>query len=197
MIFQPAYFPNIETFNAMANAPEISFETGDFFQKQTYRTRCHIYSANGLLAMNIPVKHDKKEHRFTRDVRLENDFDWQNNHFKTLQNAYRSSPYFEYFEDELSILYREKDVFLIDFLFKTIDFSFNVLELDKKYLKIEEYQPFYPQGTDKRQLIQAKVENNSTFKHYTQVFENKYGFISNLSILDLIFNEGTNALAYL
>lgn len=197
VIFQPAYFPNIATFQAMLQADVLAFETGDFFQKQTYRTRCHIYSANGLLTMNIPVKHDQKEHRFTRDVRLENDFAWQKNHFKTLQNAYRSSPYFEYFEEELAVLYQHKDTFLLDFIFRTIDLSFSLLQVNKKYKKIVEYNLQYPEKQDFRCLVNAKTTQNSYVKSYTQVFEAKHGFVPNLSIVDLLFNEGNNAISYL
>jgi len=193
MIFQPAYFPNIETFQWILQAQEVIFEIQEHYQKQTYRTRCSIYSANGLLSMNIPIKHQKLEHQFTKDVRIENDFQWKKNHFKTLQNAYRSSPYFEYYEDDIAKIYEKKEIFLLDFIFKTIDLSLYLLQNPISYLKTEIYQPHITNDIDCRNLIDAKNVKPLELTAYTQVFDSKYGFIPNLSILDLLFNEGPNA----
>lgn len=197
MIFQPAYFPNIETFKNILKYDEIFFEMNDFFEKQTFRTRCNIYSANGLLSMNIPIKHNKFERQLTKDVKLENDFNWQKNHFKTIQNSYRSSPYFEYYEDEIVNIYSKKEDFLIDFLMKTFELSQKLIQKKTTYKPTNEYFKKYPTN-DYRNLIDAKkqIELND-FKTYTQVFEVKHGFIPNLSILDLLFNEGPNSISYL
>lgn len=72
MLIQPSYFPNIETFQHLMKAETIIFEIQDYYQKQTYRTRCNIYSANGLLSMNIPIKHQKMERQYTKEVKIEN-----------------------------------------------------------------------------------------------------------------------------
>lgn len=194
MIFQPTYFPNIETFHTMLSTEEILFETQDYYQKQTYRTRCNIYAANGLFSMNIPIKHQKNIHQYTKDVLIENDFDWQKNHLKTLQNAYRSSPYFEFYENHLIEIYQKKEKYLIEFLFKTIDLSFELLQIQKKYAKTEEYILNYPDDSDFRILSDAKTKSAFQGKKYPQVFESKHGFIPNLSILDLLFNEGPNSV---
>jgi hypothetical protein len=193
MIFQPAYFPNIETFQWILQATEVIFEIQEHYQKQTYRTRCSIYSANGLLSMNIPIKHQKLEHQFTKNVKIENDFKWQQNHFKTLQNAYRSSPYFEYYEDDIAKIYENKETYLLDFIFKTIDLSLDLLQNPTSYRKTEIYQPYISHDTDCRNLIDAKNLKQFDFTTYTQVFDSKHGYIPNLSILDLLFNEGPNA----
>ncbi len=195
MIFRPAYFPNIETFSEMIKSKHIILETNDFFEKQTYRTRCHIYSPNGLLMMNIPIKHQKKEHQFTKDVLLENDFAWQKNHFKTIQNSYRSSPYFEYYEDEIENLYRVKEQFLLDFILKSIELSYKLLQIPFDYQNTETFEKLLP--NDFRYLIDAKKESTAHFKPYTQVFHVKNGFIPNLSILDLLFSEGPNSANHL
>jgi hypothetical protein len=197
MITHPTYFPSIESIKLMIHANDLMFEIQDHFKKQTYRTRCNIYSANGLLSMNIPIKHQKLEHQYTKDVKVENDFQWQKNHLKTLQNAYRSSPFFEYYEDEIVKIYSEKQTFLIDFIFKTIDLSFNLLQKNINYSKSKEYFPLNHYEDDFRNLVEAKIPRYTELKSYHQVFSQKYGFIPNLSILDLLFNEGPNSYEFL
>jgi hypothetical protein len=197
MLIQPSYFPNIETFQHLLKAEALIFEVQDYYQKQTYRTRCNIYSANGLLSMNIPIKHQKIERQYTKEVKIENDFPWQKNHLKTLQNAYRSSPFFEYYEDEIEKLYSTKETFLIDFLFKTIDLSFKLLQNPIHYTQTDLYKTNYDVQQDLRFLAEAKNVRKIDMQPYPQVFEVKHGFIPNLSILDLLFNEGPNASLYL
>jgi hypothetical protein len=193
MILQPAYFPNIETFQHIMKAEELIFEVQDYYQKQTYRTRCSVYSANGFLSMNIPIKHQKMGRQYTKDVQIENEFQWQKNHLKTLQNAYRSSPFFEYYEDEIDNLYSIKETYLLDFLFKTIDLSLKLLQNSYKYSKTDIFKPIYKDQQDLRYLIEAKTSRDISMQTYPQVFDSKHGFLSNLSLLDLLFNEGPNA----
>jgi hypothetical protein len=193
MLIQPSYFPNIETFQHLMKAENIIFEVQDYYQKQTYRTRCNIYSANGLLSMNIPIKHQKMERQYTKEVKIENEFPWQKNHFKTLQNAYRSSPFFEYYEDDIQKIYQSQEVYLIDFLFKTLELSYKLLQTPLQYSKTEAYHKQYTDIEDFRYLVEAKLETKREFPVYSQVFESKHGFLANLSILDLLFNEGPQA----
>ena len=92
----PTYFPSISHFAVMAQSENITFEMEDNFQKQTNRNRTYIYSPNGIQLLNIPVKHSKTLHQKTKDVLIENEFDWQKQHFKSLEAGYRSSPFFEF-----------------------------------------------------------------------------------------------------
>jgi hypothetical protein len=197
MIFQPTYFSPIYQFQQLVATDTVIFETQDNFQKQTYRTRCSIYGANGKLSLNIPIKHSKGTRQTTRDVKIENAFPWQKNHFKSIENAYRSSPYFEFYEDDLRPLYETEYKYLLDFLFKTQELSFELLQLDISYKKTNQYIAAYPQKEDFRFLAIAKSKQEFPVKEYTQVFQEKHGFIPNLSILDLLFNEGPNALSLL
>jgi len=105
-LFIPTYFSPISQYVAIENSKEIIFENQDNFQKQTYRNRCYIYGANGKQLLNVPIKHNKTDKRQkTKDTLIENSFPWQDQHFKSLQSAYRSSPFFEFFEDD-SIYFR-------------------------------------------------------------------------------------------
>lgn len=196
ILLQPTYFPSISTFVAMANAETITFEIDDNFQKQTNRNRMYIYSPNGLQMLNIPVKHSKEAHQKTRDIKIETDFNWQKQHFKSLEAAYRSSPFFEYFEDDIRKIFDKKHTFLLDLNFETLTIVSKCLGLPFNYKKTEEYFNEVPQFLDYRTLANGK-KDTFKFESYTQVFGEKFGFINNLSILDLLFNEGRYAKEYL
>ena len=196
ILLQPTYFPSISTFVAMAKAETITFEMDDNFQKQTNRNRMYIYSPNGLQMLNIPVKHSKEAHQKTIDIKIETDFNWQKQHFKSLEAAYRSSPFFEYFEDDIRKIFDKKHTFLLDLNFETMTLVSKCLGLPFDYKKTEEYFNEVPQFLDYRTLANGK-KDTSKFESYTQVFGEKFGFINNLSILDLLFNEGRYAKEYL
>ena len=97
ILIHPTYFPSISHYVAMLKADSVTFEMEDNFQKQTNRNRMYIYSPNGIQMLNIPIKHSKEKHQKYKDVRIENDFGWQKNHFKSLEAAYRTSPFFFFF----------------------------------------------------------------------------------------------------
>ena len=197
ILLHPTYFPNISNLVAMVNAKDVVFETDDNFLKQTYRNRCYIYGANGKLGLNIPVIHSQKNRQKYRDVKIFNDDDWQSNHWKSLLSAYRTSPFFEYYEDELQPLFSTKADFILDYNLKCFVVICDCLQLEIKFSKNESYQKDLTNKTDYRFLVNAKKEADKQFDSYTQVFDNKHGFIPNLSILDLLFNEGPNSINYL
>lgn len=194
----PTYFPSISHFVAMAQSEKIVFEMEDNFQKQTNRNRTYIYSPNGIQLLNIPVKHSKQIHQKTKDVKIETDFDWQKQHFKSLEAAYRSSPFFEYFEDEIRPVFEKKYTFLVDLNFEAMNIVSKCLRMKFEYETTTEYFREVDSNTilDFRTLADGK-KDDSQFETYTQVFEEKHGFLNNLSILDLLFNEGRYALDYL
>ncbi len=196
-IFHPTYFPNIAHFVAIAKADAIVFEVDDNFLKQTYRNRTYIYGANGKLALNIPVIHTQKSRQKYRDVKIYNEENWQNTHWKSLLSAYRTSPFFEYYEDELQPLFNLKADFILDFNLKCMEVVCDCLQLDLKTSKTDVYKKTVKNTADYRFLVNAKKEKPQQFDCYTQVFGDKHGFISNLSILDLLFNEGPNTMNYL
>lgn len=197
-IVHPTYFPSIAHYVVFANAEEIVFEMEDNFQKQTYRNRTYIYGANGSLMLNVPVRHSKKDkHQKYRDIQIANETAWQRLHFKSLESAYRASPYFEYYEDELLPLFKKKYTYLIDLNFDTIEIINECLQLEVNTQKTQKYQSVVFDLKDFRELVDVKKEAAHQFDEYTQVFDAKHGFLPNLSILDLLFNEGTNALSYL
>jgi hypothetical protein len=194
-ILHPSYFPSISHFVVMAQSDKIVFEMEDNFQKQTNRNRMYIYSPNGIQLLNIPIKHSKENRQMTKDIRLETAFDWQKQHFKSLEAAYRNSPFFEFFEDDIMPVFEKKHTFLMDLNLQTIEIVSKCLRLKLEPTFSTEYFR-NPVLTDFRTLVDGKKDSYE-FQSYPQVFEEKFGYLNNLSILDLLFNEGRHALSYL
>lgn len=194
----PAYFPTIVQTAAMVQAKSVFLEYADNYQKQTYRNRLYIATANGRLGLNIPIKHSKngKNHQKTAEVHLENNFPWQRQHWRSLQIAYRTSPFFEFYEDELYPVYHTQFDKLSTFNEACLDILQDVLQTEFSINFTTEYMA-KPNQKDLRHLIDAKKNIAPELPQYNQVFQEKTGFIPNLTILDLLFNEGPNALNYL
>lgn len=181
----------------MVNHPVI-MEAEDNFQKQTYRNRMYVYGPGGKQLLTIPIKHSKTgDHQKYKDVRIENDFHWRKQHWKTLQTAYRTSPFFEFYEDDLAPVFEKKYDFLMDLNLETIHFALDILQVNPQFGKTRAYEKEVSEFTDYRFLVNAKGEPDFALEPYTQVFGDKHGFIGNLSILDLLFNEGPATLSYL
>ena len=193
IIIHPNYFPNIQQFTQIIKAEKILFEVCDNYQKQTYRNRTYIYGANGKLGLFIPVIHTHKNRELYIDIKISYDSDWMALHLKSLQSAYRSSPYFEYFEDDFINLYSKKEIFLVDFNIKCINLISNLLDVNINYVKSESYNENYSGLIDLRYLSVARKEKEYATPKYIQVFESKYGYLPNLSILDVLFCEGNNS----
>ena len=195
ILIHPTYFPSISHYVAMAKADSITLEMEDNFQKQTNRNRMYIYSANGLQLLNIPVKHLKNNHQMSKDIQLETEFDWQKQHFKSLEAAYRSSPFFEFFEDIIMPVFEKDYKFLMDLNLDTMSIISKCIGIKTKFMQTEEFHK-ETDLVDFRNLAAGK-KDQTEITPYTQVFGEKYGFINNLSVLDLLFNEGRYSLEYL
>jgi hypothetical protein len=196
MVFQPTYFSPLSQYIAIAAAEELIFETEDNFQKQTYRNRCYIYGANGKLLLGIPVMHERTGRRQkTKDIKIDSSFGWQKMHKKSLASAYRSSPYFEYYEEDVLAVLSKPYTFLLDLNLQVHQLVMDALQWDKKVYFTQEFRETVKD--DFRFLASAKLKISSPYESYHQVFSEKFGFIPDLSILDLLFNEGPNAQTYL
>jgi hypothetical protein len=196
-LFIPTYFSPISQYTEIVKASEIIFELDDNFQKQSYRNRCYIYNSNGKQLLTIPVKHLTKDSRKkTRDTLVENDFPWQDQHFKSLQIAYRTSPFFEFFEDDIAPIFEKKYKYLQDLNIDTFLFLTDALQIETNFSKTKEYQ-IETSENDFRLLAEIKQQPKKLVDRYIQMFDDKHGFIPNLSILDLLFMEGPNAISYL
>lgn len=205
ILIHPVYFGSIAQFAAISKADEITFEKQDNFQKQTLRNRTYIATPEGSLLLNIPIKHSskgkrgerKKVHQKYKDVRIENDFPWQREHWKSIQISYRSSPFFEFFEDDFAPLYQKKYQFLMDFNIETFEVLKEALGIDLNINFTDTYEVDTKDKVNYRNLVSAKSSVTFNNDPYTQVLEKYHSFLPNLSVIDLLFNEGTNALSYL
>ncbi len=198
LLIHPAYFPNCLTMACLAQRPVI-WEVCDNFQKQTFRNRCYIATDRGQLMLNIPIRHvggTQGRQRY-RDVRIDNTYNWQRQHWRGLETAYRATPFFEYYEEELRPLFTRSFEYLMDLNFASIEVLCMLVGLHFPEDRTTVYDTSPDTSADGRELIRAKGGNPKQLPPYTQVFQERHGFLSNLSALDLLFNEGTAAADYL
>jgi|TARA_B110000908_G_C10176806_1_gene413626 hypothetical protein len=194
-LFIPTYFSPISQYKAILNSDTLIFEIEDNFQKQTYRNRCYIYGANGKQLLNIPVLQPKSGGKIkTKDILVE-DSNWQKQHFKSLTSAYNHSPFFEFYKDDILIFFGKKHKYLLDITIDSFCLINDALEFSKKYSTSLKYNE--TDLNDCRHFANVKHTTDHFFKPYTQIFDDKHGFIENLSILDLLFMEGPNSFSLL
>ena len=198
LVIHPTYFPNILFFSQILNQDKILFEVNDNYIKQSLRNRTSIYHANGILNLSIPVKYSSKKKQIFKEIEICNETDWQKKHLKSIKFAYRSSPYFEFYENQFEKIFTKKEKFLIDINLKSIELLFELIDRKLKYNFTEKYNQNYTGYVDSREISNFNFSDKSiSFKKYTQVFETKYGFKENLSMLDLLFNYGPNYYNFL
>jgi len=180
----------------LAHQDKATFEVEDNYQKQTYRTRCYIYGANGKQLLYVPIVNANSKQK-TKDVLLDNSTNWRQQHLKSMASAYRSSPFYEFYVDDLVDLYSKKHNYLLDLNLDTQQFIFDNLPIEITTNKTTEFDIEHGEETDFRFLADAKSKEGFNLTEYTQVFSDKHGFIPNLSVLDVLFLEGPNAINYL
>lgn len=197
VLLHPTYFPSIAHFVAMIKAETIVFEVHDNYQKQTYRNRATIFGANGRLDLNAPVHYSQKNRQLYKEVCVSTIDNWQDLHLKSLESAYRASPFFEFYIDDLKPLFEMNVQHIMDFNFKCLEVIFDCLQLPFKYQVTTHFEKEPKNIIDARPLANSRKEIVQNFQSYAQVFDDKHGFLDNLSILDLLFNEGPNSTIYL
>ncbi|TLP80577.1 WbqC family protein [Maribacter sp. ACAM166] len=197
-LIHPTYFPNILTFSYIMHH-SICWEVEDNYQKQTFRNRTYISTDRGKHIMSIPIVHAGKANgrKKYKDVIIDNSYPWQRQHWRTLETAYRTSPFFEFYEDEIKTLYTQTFERLLDFNLKTIEIIFDCLQLEMPKTTSEIFEEIPANKKDFRSLASAKFKHQLSIEPYVQVFGDRHGFLNNLSILDLLFNVGPNAVNYL
>jgi hypothetical protein len=192
------YLPPIEYFTVLNQyKPDILMEKHEHFPKQTYRNRAHIYSPEGVLQLVVPVVKGSKVHTPVKDVKISNDFAWQRLHWLGLQACYRRSAYFEFYEDDFARFYEERFTHLFDYNEELMQMILKFLKMPIAMQYTDEYHREHPQLTDFRNTLHPKKEAAAEQKPYFQVFEERKGFLKNLSIVDLLFNQGPQSVHYL
>ena len=197
-VFPLFYLPPIEYFSNVIKYKQcVVFEMHEHFPKQTFRNRAYIHSPNGKLDLIIPIAKGIGVHTVMKDVKISYDFNWQRLHWQSLQTSYRSSAYFEFYEDELAPLYEKRWDFLFDYNEYILNMLLRLLKINLDYSFTKTYEKTYVDLVDFRERIHPKNDTGFTHKSYFQVFDERNGFLPNLSIVDLLFNQGPQTLSFL
>ena len=189
-----AYLAPVAYYFAMTKT-EVLLEYFEYYEKQSYRNRCNISAANGKMALSIPVEKSTVEKMLTRDVRISDHNDWQIQHWRSIESAYNSTPFFEYYEDDLLPFYEKKWTFLWDFNLEIQSKIVELLDIQPKIQLTTEYKIHLENEVlDLRNSIHPKKEDTFISKPYYQVFDQRFCFQPNLSIIDLLFNMGNESI---
>lgn len=194
-IFPTAYLPSIQYISYFVKTEDVSIELYETYQKQSCRTRCRVMTANGIQTLTVPVIKVNGNHTLTKDIEISYKESWQQTHLRCLESAYRKSAYFDYYFPYFEKIYKQKFNTLVemnDFCLKTI---LKLLKVKKEYTFTDDFEKI---ADDKDYRISlSKQEGAVMTSQYYQVFADRHGFVPNLSIVDLLFNEGPDSISYL
>ena len=202
-LLSSTYFGPIQWYQKLNRYDECLIERHESFIKQTYRNRMIIPTTNGPLSLTIPTNHDIS--LSMKDIRISDHANWRHVHWNALLSAYGESPFFEYYQDDIRPFYEKKYEFLFDFNMETTEKMIELLDIRPKISITEAYiqskeQKEEGEIKDFRDAIRPKKplpDAEFVPKRYYQVYGQKHGFLPNMSILDLLFNEGNEAIFYL
>jgi hypothetical protein len=201
ILLSTAYFPPLTYFMTILSADTVLIEMFENYQKQSYRTRCHIYGANGKQTLSIPVIKGPDLKTPITQIKIDYSENWQVNHLKSIESAYSSSPFLEYYIDEFRFIFENKWEYLTELNHQILVTCLEAMQIEVKVEVTSDFiDPSAKAYLDYRYNIHPKMavpDDLPELKEYVQVFGEKHGFIPNLSILDLIFNEGPNAESFL
>ncbi|MDR2057922.1 MAG: WbqC family protein [Dysgonamonadaceae bacterium] len=198
VILSSAYLAPVEYYIQMSNSVRIVIEKEDNYIKQTYRNRCIIATANGIQTLSIPVIKPDARKCLTRDIRIAEHGNWRHLHWNAIVSSYNSTPFFEYYADAFRPFYEKPQGFLFDFNEALRELVCSLLDISPSVSYSNEYIIPSEKNSDFRDVIHPKKEACiKDLKPYYQVFENKFGFRANLSIIDLLFNMGPESALYL
>lgn len=195
ILLSTALFPPVEWMHHFLGNDAVRIEARENFVKQTWRNRCTIAAANGIQSLSIPLQ-DEGNKTLITEKKISYCESWQARHWKAIESAYSSSPYFEFFEDEIKQVVFSEHEFLFDLNSQSIQTVLHILRLPKK-IEITTVYDASPSALDLRYSISPKERSGLHFPEYYQVFKDRYGFAENLSVLDLLFNEGLESVEYL
>lgn len=193
-----AYLGPIQQYAKMVQYPVVYLECCENYVKQTYRNRCTIAAANGPLSLSVPIIKPDSLKCLTKDIRISDHGNWRHLHWNALCSAYNMSPFFEYYADDFAPFYEKRFAFLLDFNEQLRELICNLLDITPDIRQTETYEPTV--SHDCRESIQPRhpsPDPDFTPRPYYQVFQEKFGFQPNLSIVDLLFNMGPESILFL
>ena len=191
------YLGSVDYYAMMLKHGQVIFEQHEHYTKRTYRNRCHILGANGVLKLGIPLQKGKNQQQSIRQTTIAYTNAWHRQHWRSITSAYGNAPFFEFYKDELEVIFECETTSLFDFNLKLTELIIELLQLEIEVLFSETYQKTPTDNViDGRSLFlptKPKVIENIQAVAYPQVFEEKYGFVPQLSILDLMFCQGPSS----
>lgn len=196
-VISTAYFPPIIWMAFLHQKKNISIDAKETYPKQTFRNRCQIATANGLMNLSIPVKKPNGNQTISEDIQIEYQENWPLQHWKSIKTAYDSSPFFLYYQDDIEELLKKNYNSLIELNETIIKELTSLMNLDIEVKYTSDFEEIIPNKTDLRFDIHPKKKLQINFPKYYQTFDDKLGFLPNLSILDLLFNLGPESILYL
>ncbi len=182
-------FPCIAWYKMFLRNENIQIEQHEYFVRKSFRNRTVIAGPNGLITLSIPLKGGRNQKNVMKDIEISYDENWQTVHWKTIESCYRRSPYFEYYAEDIKMLFEKKHHFLVDYNIQCLQLVNQLLQVKKELVLTEKYEKI-PIDTwvDARNVFDENTDMQ--LPTYIQVFQDRIGFKSNLSILDMLFCDG-------
>jgi hypothetical protein len=197
ILFSTAYLPPVEYFSLISHTDEIYIEREENYIKQSYRNRCYILSSHDRQLLSVPVYLGSQHKTPLKEIRIDYSKRWQQVHLRALTAAYNSAPYFQFYFENIEKIISRKTDFLLDL---NTELTQSVLDILKMKIKLTYTGDFDPEGSgdnDYRYILSPKKQSQFSAKEYRQVFGIDNHFVKGLSIVDLIFNMGPEAVSYL
>lgn len=196
VLLSSAYLGPVSYYRAVASADHVCVEQYDHYHKQTYRNRCKILTGNGVMDLSVPVVNAGGK-MCVKDLRVAYVENWQQVHWRAIASAYNSSPFFEYYRDDFEPFFTRKTEFLIDLNMDLMRVVMDLIGLKTEVSLSDDYLEGTSSIHDLREAFSPKSPTSSPLKPYYQVFDQKFGFVPDMSVLDLLFNMGPESILYL
>jgi len=196
-ILSTAYFPSISWMALFSQRKELSLDLWETYPKQSYRNRCHIATSHGLMSLSVPVKKPQGNQTKTQDIAIDYQQKWQSLHWKSIQTAYQSTPFFLYYQDEIEELIKEEYADLKTMNERIILKMADLMGIQSQLKLTDDFIAIENDEADFRFSIHPKKASPFQIIPYYQVFDEQLGFLEDLSSLDLLFNLGPESIAYL
>jgi hypothetical protein len=194
LLLTTAYLGPIDYYRQILSCNHLTIEQNDHYTKQTYRNRCRIATGNQLLDLTIPVIRPKEKCP-TKEIQISYQENWRTIHWRAIESAYNSTPFFEYYKDDFEVVFQKKYNYLIDFNMDLLEVTLRLLKIKTEIEKSTEYiSKEDVHWLDMRDGFHPKRVSTAYIKPYYQVFDQKFGFQPNLSIIDLLFNMGPESI---
>lgn len=192
------YFPCIAWYQHFLRGGDILVELYEHFERTTFRNRCEVTGPNGKITLSVPLERGRNQRTIMKDLKICRKEPWQKLHWKTLCASYRRAPYFEYYEEEMKKCFEKEFDFLTDLNLYTLEVLNTLLKVNKPSRLTTNYEKNYDEvSIDARRMFKPGNNDGSGLPVYMQNFEERHGFIPNLSMLDMLFSCGPRAVELL